>query len=110
MRVSLNHAQGLPSSERLDGEQIDALHGEAGCEGVPSIVKAEIFDLGGADGRREGFLGPSKVTLALSVGEYERRPIQRAREPRENLPDGGVHRDMTSFPVLRACDRQHRGL
>ena len=31
-------------------------------------MEPKIFDLGGADGRWDGFLGPPKVTFALAVG------------------------------------------
>src|SRR5262245_28555590 len=87
VRVPLYHAQCLPPTKRLYGEQIDALHGEPGSEGVPRVMEAKIFDLGGADSRWEALLGPPQVTLALSVREHERPPIQRPREPGEDLSD-----------------------
>src|SRR2546427_5171614 len=34
----------------------------------PGVMEPKIFDLGGADGRWDGFLGPPKVTFALAVG------------------------------------------
>jgi hypothetical protein len=52
MRISLNHAEGLPSSQLLDREQIHALHGQPRGEGVSEVMEAEIFDLGVCDGRR----------------------------------------------------------
>jgi hypothetical protein len=48
-------------------------------------MEAKIFDLGGADGLREGFLCPPKVPLALAVRERVHSATIRGcwRKPRK---------------------------
>ena len=65
----LDHAEGLPPASDLDGEQIDAFHGEAKSESVPGVVETEIFDPGDGNGGREGLLSPSQIVVTLTVRE-----------------------------------------
>lgn len=86
MCIPLNHRQGFPPAKVFDREQVDALHGESRGEAVPKVVKPKIFDLGLADGRRNGFLAPPEVSVTLAVREDENSPVQRTREPSQNGP------------------------
>jgi hypothetical protein len=47
-------------------------------------MEAKIFDLGGADGLREGFFCPPKVPLALAVREHGRKRAPETRALRDD--------------------------
>src|SRR5436309_14012952 len=73
------------------------------------VVQAEIFDLGGADGRRDGLFGPPQIGVALGVGKDQRVGLQRAWTATQYLAHATGHRHVASLAVLATRDGQHTG-
>jgi len=103
VRVAHRHLQRLVAEQLGNGTQLGAAHHQPGREGVPQIVKAEVFEEGVLDRRVKA---PLQVLerrgrlLALPVDENIDLVLLRVPEPLERGAGGRAERDRVRPAVL----------